>query len=187
MRTTVTSLVLLNVSESDFIISLATIAHFHLVLKNPGSLRNMNIIPMFACVHWLAGESRVRIRSCEPFRQESWKGGDVYLFQGGQRKVSSECFHSCGKNKTKSVFWKVIILYIHHSAWNTMLSTIHSCNAYRDGNKSFVMRWLVKNNHHKIWVFFFALSFYWFKNFPCKKMFLYECTNSKLHYLKDTF
>lgn len=103
-----------------------------------GRLRNMNTTP-FACIHCLAGERSMRIHCCEPFCQESWTEDDVYLFKGGQGKVSSEHFHSRGKNRSKSVVSKVIILYINHSAWNNMLSIFHSFNAHRDGKKSFIM------------------------------------------------
>lgn len=111
---------------------------------------------MFACVHWLAAESRARICFFDPFHQESWKE-DVYFFQGGQGKVSSEHFHGCGKNIVKTVFSKVIILYINHSAQKNMLSIHHSYNTHRDGKERFVMRQLAKSCHNKICLFIVLL------------------------------
>lgn len=72
-----------------------------------GKLRHVNVIPMFACVHWLAAESRVRICFFETFHQESWKE-DVYLFQGGhfQRKVNKQVFSWLWKDYNRNCLLK---------------------------------------------------------------------------------
>lgn len=63
MRTTVTSLVLLNVSKSYFIISLVTIAHFHLVLKKKGSLRNVNNVCECTLTSWGKQSAHLLLRA----------------------------------------------------------------------------------------------------------------------------
>lgn len=142
----------------------------------------MNLIAIFACVHWQAGESGEHIHSCEPLSGILESRGCLPL-QRWPGKVSSEHFYSHGKNRTKSVFSKVIILYINHSACNNMLSIIHSCNTHRVRKKSFVMRWLVKINYDKICLFTLHCHFIDLRISTVKS----ECATSKPHYLKDTF
>lgn len=82
-------------------------------------------------------------------------------------KWASKHFDGCGKTSDKTVFSKVIILYINHTAQNNMLSILHSYNIHRD------RKILLGGSCLKAVMIKFGslLLFYWLKNLYCKKTF----------------